>query len=126
MIYREKYRIYSVKKKKPGVSIILLVFSLLTLLGLSALVIDLGIILNQRYEMRKAVESAALLAASEYEAYWASIFIMPNESLITDSDSGIAAQHYHALKNINQVLFQGKEQAPLNVELKPSSRAGKS
>lgn len=125
MIQEKRYKFYNIRKKKPGVSIILLVFSLLTLLGLSALVIDLGIILNQRYEMQKAVESAALLAASEYEAYWASIFIMPNESLITDSDSGIAAQHYHALKNINQVLFQGKEQAPLNVELKPSSRAVK-
>lgn len=129
MVHKKKYnRFYNIKKRKPGVSIILLVFSLLTLLGLSALVVDLGIILNQRYEMQKAVESAALLAASEYELYYykpasgSSGFTLPAAAKITDSNSGIAAQHYQVLKNLNQVLYQGKEQS-LTVTLKKYSKA---
>lgn len=123
MIHEKNYRFYNVKNKKPGVSVILLVFSLITLLGLSALVVDLGIILNQRYEMQKAVESAALLAASEYEIYLSSGFTMPDEDDIIDSDTGIAAQHYQALKSINQVLLQGVEEVPVSITLNKLSRA---
>ena len=54
---------------KKGASIIILVFSIFAILGLASFALDLGLILNQRYELQKAVESAALLSASEYEVY---------------------------------------------------------
>jgi len=89
---------------RKGSSVIILVFSLFSLLGLAAFALDLGLILNQRYEMQKAVETAALIAASEYEPFENGVnYTKPGDTQITDSGTGNAALHYLALINTNQV-----------------------
>lgn len=55
-------------KKRQGVSVIVVVLSIFTLLGFAGLAIDLSVILNVRVELQKATEAAALAGASVYEA----------------------------------------------------------
>ncbi|OGI01267.1 MAG: hypothetical protein A2Y25_01915 [Candidatus Melainabacteria bacterium GWF2_37_15] len=105
-------------RNKKGSSIIILVFSIMALLGLCTFALDLGLILNQRYELQKAVESAALLAASEYEIYeTGGTFIMPTQAQITTN----ATSHYDALVNSNQFITGFGGTPTINVN--PTSRA---
>lgn len=108
-----------IKKGRKGVSIIILVFSLFAIVGLSALVLDLGLILNQRYELQKAVESAALLTASEYELLESDRkdpgefrLGLPFQINITDASSGVGSVQYKALKDYNQLLSVGTDSIP--------------
>ena len=57
------------KRKRKGVSLIILCYSLIAIFALCTLVIDLGIILNCRYEFQKLIETAALASITDYEAY---------------------------------------------------------
>lgn len=92
-------------KNKKGASVIILVFSLLALLGLASFALDMGIILNQRYELQKAVESAALITTSEYEPFEnGNNFELPAENQITDATTGNASLHYQALLDTNQIV----------------------
>ncbi len=108
--------------KRKGSSVIILVFSLFALMGLASFALDLGLILNQRYELQKAVETAALIAASEYEPFESGgNFTKPTAGQITNSTTGNAALHYLALLDTNQVI-QGIGVAP-TVNLNIPSRA---
>ncbi len=109
-------------KKRKGSSVIILVFSIFALLGLASFVLDLGLILNQRYELQKAVESAALISASEFEIYeQGNNFRVPNSAQITDPATGNAGLHYRALLDTNQVI-QGISDTP-TITLNRASRA---
>ncbi len=116
-------------KSRNGVSVIILIFSLFAIIGLAALVLDLGLIINQRHELQKAVESSALLAASEYELYesdrrTADDFRLhfPDDSKITDTGTGIGTVYYKALKDYNQFLSVGTDLSP-TVSFNKDSRA---
>ena len=56
-------------KKRKGVSVILLMFSLIAIFSLAGLIVDLGILLNTRYEFQKLLETSALAAVADYNAY---------------------------------------------------------
>ncbi len=114
---------------RKGVSIIVLMFSLFAIVGLCALVLDLGLILNQRYELQKAVESAALQAISEYELYetdrnTAGDYRLgfPDDSKIDNTSTGITRTYYDALKGYNQLLKVGVDSAP-TITFNKDSRA---
>lgn len=64
-----QFKINNFRKKRKGVSIIILCYSLIAIFALCTLVIDLGIILNCRYEFQKLIETAALASITDYEAY---------------------------------------------------------
>lgn len=128
-----KQKIFSLKtSSQKGVSVIILVFSLLSILALSALVLDMGLILNQRYELQKATESAALQTISEYELYEtdrASIgdfrLRLPNNDSAPYDDSKMennADIYYKALKDYNQLLSIGTSSTP-TVTFNNDSRA---
>ena len=99
--------------RHKGASVIILVFSLFAIMGLASFVVDLGLMLNQRYELQKAVESAALLSASEYEIYEFDAgggnmnLAIPASTEITDATTGNASTHYKALKETNQLINAG-------------------
>ena len=116
--------------KRKGASIIILAFSLIAILGLSSLVVDLGMILNRRYELQKAVESAALISASEYELYesdqdTAGDFRLrfPPDAKINNSTTGVAGINYKKLKDTNQFLQYGTD--TVNISFDKDSRAVK-
>jgi hypothetical protein len=54
-------------KNKKGVSLAIAALGMVTILSFAGLVIDTGMILNYRNELQKAVETAALLGASNLE-----------------------------------------------------------
>jgi len=56
-------------KKRKGVSLIILIFSAMAIIAMLAMVIDLGLVLNCRYELQKVIDTAALAAVADYEAY---------------------------------------------------------
>lgn len=88
-------------KSRKGASLIILAFSALAIAGLASFALDLGIILNQRYEFQKAVESAALISASEMEIYeLGGVFRVPTQNQI----SNIATNNYDALAKHNQLM----------------------
>jgi len=112
-------RFNSLPSKRKGVSVIVLVFSLFAIMGLASFVIDLGLILNQRYELQKAVDSAALIAISEYELYEddrvaANDFRLrlPDDAKITHTSTGVTAIAYKTLKDYNQMLGVGTDSTP--------------
>jgi len=115
---------------RKGASLIILIFSLFAILGLSALVVDLGVILNQRYELQKAVESAALIAAAEYEVYFTDREVagderlgLPYDTKITDPATGVVSVQYRALKEYNQMLGLGTVDAVPTITFNHNSRA---
>lgn len=55
------------RKKRKGVSIVLLMFSILITIGLAELIVDMGILLNLRYELQKAVDTAAQMTIADFE-----------------------------------------------------------
>ncbi|MCK5177771.1 MAG: hypothetical protein KAQ92_08660, partial [Candidatus Aenigmarchaeota archaeon] len=116
--------------RRKGASIVILVFSLLAIIGLASFALDLGYVLNQRYELQKAVESAALLAASEYEVYEEDLgagnlaLKVPAAADIENAATGIASVYYQALKDNNQLLNIGTDATPV-VTLDASSSAVK-
>jgi len=54
-------------KKRQGASLVVFVFGISAILALASLVVDIGILINCQNELQKAVESAALVGASELE-----------------------------------------------------------
>lgn len=55
-----------IQKKRKAVSLIIVVLSITSLLGFTAFVVDVGIILNAQLELQKAVETSVLAGASEF------------------------------------------------------------
>jgi len=121
IIQRKNINIIKNKHRK-GASIVILVFSLLAILGVASFALDLGLILNQRYELQKAVESAALIATSEYELYESDTgggnmrLTLPQTTKIDDNNTGVGAINYTTLKKTSQLLAIGTDAAP-NVTL---------
>ncbi len=130
-IYEQQKIILKTSGKK-GVSVIILVFSLFAIVGLSALVLDLGLIINQRHELQKAVESSALQAVSEYELYESDrntandyrLRLPDNNSAPYDDTKirDVANSYYKSLKNFNQLLSIGVKSEP-SITFNKDSRA---
>lgn len=66
---KRKFMKININSRRKGVSVIILIFSVLSIFTLSGLVIDMGIVMNCRYELQKAVEATAIKAVSDYNAY---------------------------------------------------------
>lgn len=58
-----------VYKKRKGMSVLLLAFSIMATLALAEMVVDLGLILNCRFEFQKALQQAALNTITDFELY---------------------------------------------------------
>lgn len=104
--------------KRKGSSVIILIFSIMAIAGLSSFALDLGLILNQRYELQKAVESAALISASEYEPYEnGANYTVPTQANIDAN----ADDNYEALRDKNQLLTGIAANSAITID--PTSRA---
>ena len=57
------------KIKRKGISIFLLIFSIMLIMLLLELTVDLGFFLNARYQLQQVVEMATTMTISEFEPY---------------------------------------------------------
>jgi len=105
----------NLNKKRKGVSIILLIFSIIAIFSLCGLVIDLGIILNSRFEFQKLVETTALTAVTEYGAYEdnANIIRYPAVADISVNANNSAEKNFDAFVASNSFLLLTKNITPV-------------
>jgi len=103
------------RKKRKGVSIILLLFSILAIFSLCGLVIDLGIILNSRFEFQKVVETTALTAVTDYGAYEdnANTIRYPAVADISTNVNNSAAKNFDAFVASNSFLLLSHDITPV-------------
>jgi hypothetical protein len=115
LMQKTKFTNINLNKKRKGMSIILLAFSILAIIALSGFVIDLGILLNCRYELQKAVETTALASITDYEAYEdnANIIKYPAvNDISTDADSSVN-NNLDAFKKSNSFLLMSGNITPV-------------
>lgn len=104
---KRKFMKININNRRKGISVIILIFSVLSIFTLSGLVIDMGIILNCRYELQKAVEATAIKAVSDYNAYedQANIIRYPNANNIYVGTNNLVDNNLNAFVNSNSFLL---------------------
>ncbi|MDD3012183.1 MAG: Tad domain-containing protein [Candidatus Gastranaerophilales bacterium] len=94
-------------KKRQGNSLVVFVFGVTAILALASLVVDIGILINCQDELQKAVESAALVGASELEPQQSSgnVFIDSStiENVMTETFNKMI-QENSLINNINPIF----------------------
>lgn len=89
------------KKKRKGNSILVLTFSVIAIIILLEITVDMGIMLNCRYQLQKAVELTALTTISEFEPYeTTSGFASPHVIMYPQTTKIIAS----AIQNFNNIV----------------------
>jgi len=106
---------FCMNKKRKGVSVILLIFSVIAILSLSGFVIDLGIILNSRFEIQKLVETTALTAITDYGAYEdaTNTIQYPAVADISTNVNNSAAKNFDAFVASNSFLLLSRNITPV-------------
>jgi len=106
--------LFSTNKRK-GVAIILLIFSIIAIFSMCGFVIDLGIILNSRFEFQKLVETTALTAVTEYGAYEdnANIIRYPAVANISTNVNNSAKKNFDAFVASNSFLLLSQDITPV-------------
>jgi len=101
-------------KKRKGVSLIVLVFAGLAIISLAALVIDLGLVFNCRYEFQKLIETTALASITDYEAYedTSNVIRYPSAADIATNANSSVNNNLKAFKKSNSGLLMVQSITP--------------
>jgi len=102
-------------KSKKGVSLVIVVLAITTIMAFAGLVVDIGMVQNCQNELQKATENAALVAASTLEPFTDSY---GNTKIDTTKATAVAQDIFNYLKNPFIDSYGN-----ISVEIKPKSKA---